>query len=349
MRPEQWKLFKAAAKRRNRGGPIPLALIVDSPWIPGYAGISHWDYFFDPESWLQANLRILRDFPDVIWFPGWWSEVGMGAEPSALGPRMRIYQRRIPDVEFLPSRLEDLVKMSRPDPRTDGFMSLCLYRYQKLKPRILDAGFTVPVVSARGPLTIASFARGVTQVIMDIVDEPDLALKFFDLTTDLAIGWLKAQIEVLGDGVEGILVLDDIAGFVGREHYLKFVHPFLKRMSDAFPADWVKVFHNDASVAACLDLLPETGFDVINWGAAPAAAEAGARLGGRMCLMGNVPPFDVGVRGTPEQVYASAMDVLRSTGDHPLILSFGGATTIGTPPDNIRALERAVNDFNRSH
>ena len=348
MRPDQWQLFKAAAKRQNRGGPVPLSLIVDSPWIPGYCGISHWDYFFDPEAWFQANVRVIRDFPDVIWFPSWWSEVGMGAEPSALGPRMRIHPRRIPDVEHLPSRLEDLVKMTLPNPRTDGFMSLCLYRYQKLKPRIFDAGLTVPIVSARGPLTIASFVRGVTQLIMDMVDEPEATLKLFDMTTELAIGWLKAQIEGLGDCVEGILVLDDIAGFVGREHYMQFCHPFLKRMCDAFPKDWVKVFHNDASVEACLELLPDCGFDVLNWGTATDVAKAGARLNGRMTLMGNVPPLDLGVRGTPEQVHAAAMEVLRKAGDAPLILSFGGATTIGTPPDNIRAMARATAEFNQS-
>ena len=79
MRPDQWQLFKAAAKRQNRGGPIPLALIVDCPWIPPYCGVGQWDYFFDVETWFQCNVKVQRDFPDVIWFPSWWSEVGMGA------------------------------------------------------------------------------------------------------------------------------------------------------------------------------------------------------------------------------------------------------------------------------
>jgi uroporphyrinogen-III decarboxylase len=346
MRPEQWEHFKAAAKRRNRGGPVPLALIVDCPWIPGYAGISHWDYFFDPDAWYEANVKVQVDFPEVIWFPSWWSEIGMGAEPSALGTRMKIYPRRIPDVEHLPFPMDEIERLTLPDPRTDGFMALCLYRYAKLKDRIRRAGYRVPVVAARGPLTIASFFRGVTELMMDIVDHPDRTLRLLDLTTDLAIGWLKAQIEVLGEGVEGILVLDDLVGFIGRPHYERFAHPFLRRICDAFPAEWVKVFHNDACVKACLERLPEAGFDVLNWGVEPDMAATAARLDGRMCLMGNVPPLDVGVRGTPEEAAASARDALRAAGDHPMILSFGGATTIGTPPDNIRALARAVGEFN---
>ena len=47
MRPEQWETFKRAV-RREKMDKIPMALIVDSPWIPGYLGIKHLDYFLDP-------------------------------------------------------------------------------------------------------------------------------------------------------------------------------------------------------------------------------------------------------------------------------------------------------------
>jgi len=349
MRPEQWQQFKAAARQPGRHYPVPLALIVDCPWIPAYAGISHWDYFFDPEAWFEANRKVLEDFPEVIWFPSWWSELGMGAEPSALGTRMRIYPGRIPDVEHLPFPMEELERLTPPDPRTDGYMALCLYRYKRLKDRIRQAGYCVPVVAARGPLTIASFFRGVTELMTDIVDHPERTKRLFDLTTDLCIGWLKAQAEVLGEQVEGILILDDLVGFVGRRHYQELAHPYLKRICQAFPSEWIKVFHNDASVAACLDLLPDAGFHVLNWGLQPGVEAAAIRLERRLCLMGNVPPLEVGVRGTPDQVYAAAIQALDQAPYHPLILSFGGATTTGTPPDNIRAMARAVGDFNARH
>ena len=38
MRPEQWETFKQAA-RLEKLDRIPMALIIDSPWIPGYFGI----------------------------------------------------------------------------------------------------------------------------------------------------------------------------------------------------------------------------------------------------------------------------------------------------------------------
>ncbi len=63
--------------------------------------------------------------------------------------------------------------------------------------------------------------------------------------------------------------------------------------------------------------------------------------------MGNVPPLELGVRGTPEQVYDAAMTALRAAAGHPFILSWGGATTTGITPANVRALGRAARDFNR--
>ena len=39
-----WNRFKEAA-RLEEPDEVPVALIVDSPWLPGYAGIDTLDYF----------------------------------------------------------------------------------------------------------------------------------------------------------------------------------------------------------------------------------------------------------------------------------------------------------------
>jgi uroporphyrinogen decarboxylase len=200
----------------------------------------------------------------------------------------------------------------------------------------------MPLVAARGPLCTASFFRGVSQLMMDLIEEPEQAKKLLDVCTTLVIDWLKAQAGVIGDTVEGFLLLDDIVGFVGLDHYEEFAHPFLKRICDAFPADWVKIYHNDASVAACLERLPDAGFDVLNWSHNTPMTEAVARVGGRMALMGNVPPLDIGVRGTPEQVEQSARAVLRDAAGHPHILSVGGGVSPGMPAANIHAMAHAL-------
>jgi uroporphyrinogen decarboxylase len=347
MLPRQWELFKRAA-RLEKMDAVPMALIVDSPWIPGYLGVGHMDYYLDPEVWFQSNLQIAREFPDVIFIPSWWVEYGMAAEPSVLGAKIKFWPDNAPSEYHTLCRLEDLDRLAEYEVEADAFAALTLHRYRMARQRILDLGHTLPLVAARGPLCTAAFVRGTMNLMMDLVDDPKRCHALIDLCTRVVIDWLNAQRAVLGESVEGILLLDDIVGFINEEHYLEFAHPYLTRICDAFPRDWVKVYHNDAEVDACLDHLPDCGFQVLNWGKRKNIREVKARVGDRMCLMGNVNPLEVCVRGTPADVKAATLDVLDGSGGDGIILSVGGGVSPGTPRENILAMLEALDEFNRA-
>ena len=123
---------------------------------------------------------------------------------------------------------------------------------------------------------------------------------------------------------------------------LRILHPYLKRICDAFPPDWVKLYHNDASIEACLEHLPDAGFNMLNWGKQTDIADVKRRVVGRMCLMGNVNPLEVGVRGTPEEVRAATLEVLEKSGGEGIVLSVGGGTSPGMPRQNIQAMQAAL-------
>jgi MtaA/CmuA family methyltransferase len=345
MRPEQWELFKQAA-RRERLDQVPLALIIDSPWIPGYLGRNHLDFYLDPELWFQSHLKIHREFPDIIFVPGWWMEYGMAAEPSALGVKIKFWPGNTPSECHTLQRIEDLEQLPACEVEHDAFMALTLHRIRMQRQRILDTGEILPIVTSRGPLCTAAFVRGTTEFLMDLVDKPEWAHKLLDRCTNLVIDWLKAQQQAMGSTVEGIFILDDIVGFISEEHYQEFAHPYLKRICDAFPKDWVKIYHNDAGINACLEHLPDCGFHVLNWGKQTDIAEVKRRVGNRLCLMGNVNPLEIGVRGTPEQVRAATLQVLEKSGGEGIILSVGGGVSPGMPRQNILAMQQALAEFN---
>ena len=345
MRPEQWEIFKRAA-RLEKLAKIPMALIVDSPWIPGYLGLSHMDFYLDPEVWFQAHLAIHREYPEIIFVPSWWTEYGMAAEPSALGAKIKFWQNNTPSASHTLYRIEDMEHLTDYEVEADAVMALTLHRIRMQRERILETGEILPLVTSRGPLCTASFVRSTTDFMMDLVERPAWAHKLLDLCTRLIIDWLKAQQKAMGKTVEGIFILDDIVGFVNENHYMEFAHPYLKRICDAFPKDWVKIYHNDANVRACLDHLPDCGFNVLNWGKQSDIAEVKKRVGKRMCLMGNVNPLEVGVRGSPEDVRGATLDVLNKSGGEGIILSVGGGVSPGMPRENIRAMEKALAEFN---
>lgn len=344
MKAEHWEIFKRAA-RGEKLDAVPLALIIDSPWIPGYLGISHLDYFLDPELWFQSNLKIHEQFPDIIFVPSWWMEYGMAAEPSALGAKIKFWPNNTPSEICTLQRLEDIEDIPPYEVENDAFMALTLHRIGMQKQRIFDQGHTLPIATSRGPLCTAGFLRGTTEFMLDLIESPELAHKLIDLCTNLIIDWLKAQAKIMGT-VESIFLLDDIVGFIGEKHYMEFAHPYLKKICDAFPQDWIKIYHNDASIEKCLEHLPDCGFHVLNWGKQTDIAKVKQRIGNRMCLMGNVNPLEVGVRGTPDDVYKATLDVLEKSAGEGIILSVGGGVSPGMPGPNIEAMQKALAEFN---
>ncbi len=344
MRPDQWNTFKHVAKGGHLDR-VPLALIVDSPWIPGFAGVDHLDYYLDPETWFRANLRVAREFPDVIPVPSWWIEYGMAIEPSALGNRIHFWADQPPGQSPMLGTLDDIERLSPVNPQTDGLMAFALRLYRMQKVRILDAGYTIPLVTARGPLCLASYLRGVSELMMDVIEDPERVHRLLSFTTETVIRWLQAQVEAIGDTVEGIFLLDDIPGMLSRQAYLEFADPYLRQICAAFPADWVKIYHNDANIRPFLADLGGCGFDVLNWTHNIDVREAREKLGDTVCLMGNVAPLDLGVRGTPEAVRQAAREVLSKSGGKRILLSVGGGVSPGMPCDNILAMVEAAREF----
>lgn len=323
-----------------------MAMIIDSPWIPGYVGVSHMDFFLDPNVWFESHLKIHEEFPDVIFIPGWWMEYGMAAEPSALGAKIKFWPDNTPSEYHNLLNIEDVDKLHEYEVESDAFMALTLHRIRMQKQRVFDAGYIMPFVTARGPMCTAGFVRNTSDFMLDLVDNPEASHKLLDLCTRLIIDWLKAQHKAIGDCVEGVFILDDIVGFVNEDFYEEFCHPYLTKICDAFPKDWVKLYHNDADVEACLEHLPDTGFNVLNWGKQTDIADVKDRIGDEMTLMGNVNPLEVGVRGTPGEVHAATRRILDKSGGERMILSVGGGTSPGMPRENIQAMLQALNEYN---
>jgi len=334
MDDHRWQQFVETVSGKRK--EIIVALIVDSPWIPGWMGISHFDYYLSFETWLEANLKVYQTYPHIIFLPGFWAEYGMATEPSAFGCKINWYESSTPTINPVLRQIEDVDKLSLPDPKKDGLMPFVLWWYKKAK----DNDIRIHMVAARGPLTLAAHLRGLTDFLMELKTEPDKTRKFLNLTTETVISWLKAQLEVASQA-EGIMVLDDVVGFLSRADYEKFAHPYLKAIFDAFP-DKIRVYHNDANILPFADLLPQTGLQVLNFSHTIDIETLAEKAGNEIYLMGNIPPLEVLAQGTSEEVKNSALQCLSKAkrAGAKLILSAGGGVSPGTPGENLAILEK---------
>ena len=341
-----WAQFKLAA-RLGEPDQVPVALIVDSPWLPGYAGIDTRDYFLFPERWLEINLGLLERFPGAVWVPGFWLEYGMAAEPSALGVVPRFYPDRPPSIEPVIDELEFWAGVKPADPEQAGLMPLILRLYESMEERLQAEGLGIKMVAARGPMTLASWLVGVTPLMMGVATDPGAVTRLLEVTCTTVIRWLQAQLDRLRQP-EGVLLLDDVVGMVSPRHYETLIHPHLRRIFDQFEG-LIRIYHNDTPCPRLLPGLVEANFDVFNFSHEMDVGEVKAAMGHRVALMGNVPPLDMGVRGTPDEVSAWARACLdKAAPGGGMILSFGGGVSPGTLPANVDALLRAARDWSAS-
>ncbi len=332
-----WEQFAAVA-RGGKADQIPVALIVDSPWLPGYTGMDTLDYFLRQGKFLRVNKGLLERFPEVAWIPGFWVEYGMAAEPSVFGARIAWNHDSPPSIEPAPGGMAALVNLDPPDPQVHGLMPLVLQRYADAEKRLLPEGISMKMVAARGPMAVGGWVLGVSDFLLALMTEPEMTHRFLDLVTTTIINWLRAQLSVL-TAPEGILLLDDIVGMVSPQTFEEFARPYLARIFAAFPS-LIRVYHNDTPCPRLIDNLATLDMHVFNFSHKMDIGDVHEKMP-NIALMGNVPPLDVMVRGTPEETEAWARECIRKTGGERLILSAGGGASPGMPAENLDALVRA--------
>ncbi len=329
-----WDRFVTVA-RGGQADRVPVALIVDSPWLPGYAGIDTLDYFLREDVWLKINRDLLERFPDVAWIPGFWIEYGMAAEPTAFGARVLWHHDRPPSIEPVRGGLAAMADAEPADPREHGLMPLVLQSYANLERQDIHA----KMVAARGPFAVANWVLGATDLMLALATDPDAITRFLDTVTTTIIAFLRAQLDTLRDP-EGILLLDDLVGMISPEMFEQFARPHFARIFAEF-AGLIRVFHNDTPCPHLLKPFATLGFDVFNFSHETDIALVQAAMP-NIALMGNVPPYTLMAEGTSDQVEQFARECIRKTGGRGLILSAGGGVSPGTPASAIDALVRAA-------
>ncbi|MDR1780109.1 MAG: hypothetical protein LBR50_05190 [Tannerella sp.] len=336
MTDKQWDILVSIVEGRPQT-TVNAGFIIDSPWLPGWYGATLLDYFTSDEVWVKANLAAATTFPDVIFLPGFWSEYGMCTEPSAFGAKCTFWKNEFPFAGKTIHRIEDIDEMEAPDPVNDGLLPFMLNRLVINQKRIEDEGHRIRFSVSRGPLNIASFLMGVQELMIAMLTEPDRVLRLLRVITDFLRKWHEIQRNTFAT-IEGIMMLDDIVGFIGEEEFLTFGFPFIKEIFDASGMK-VRLFHNDADFRASLRHYPDMGVNLFNPGIQLGVNEIKAATGNRMAVMGGIPPRDVLAAATPDEVTAASKTLIAELADSSrFLLSCAGGMPPGVSTENILAL-----------
>ncbi len=339
----QWKELLAVMDGQPVSGNS-IGFIIDSPWIPGWCGVSTLDYYTSDETWLKSNLKAIEAFPEIIFLPGFWSEYGMCTEPSAFGARSVWYRENLPHAEKIIHSSDDIAGVPQPNVESDGLLPFMINRLKNLEPRIIESGHSIRFAVSRGPLNIATFLMGTTEFMLLLALEPGKAHELLEKITRFICDWVSYQKECFPT-IDGILLLDDIVGFVGEEECREFVVPYLKRAFEAIPAQ-VRFFHNDAFGLVCAPFLRAIGINLFNFAFDHSINQIRELVGPEITLLGNLAPRDILAAGTPEEVYLATSKMITGVADPKRIIwSCGGGIPQNVTTENLNAFVAAVHRF----
>jgi len=337
---EQWDILVSVVEGR-RIEPLPVGFIIDSPWLPGWSGISTMDYYAAEAMWLRANLAAVQRFPQVLFLPGFWAEYGMCTEPSAFGARCTWAENDLPFAHRVLESFDAVSSLPQPDPRTDGLLPFVLKRLQRCRAEIETNGHAIRFAVARGPWNIASFLVGTTEFLMGIREHPDATHQLLRKITAFLVDWLQLQAQTFST-INGIFILDDIIGFVGEQDLVEFGAPYLRQVFHAIDAK-IRFFHNDAAGLVCAPHLAGIGVNLFYFSFEHSLGEMQRLAGDGITLLGNIPPRDVLAAGTPEDVRRSVRAALNGVTDtRRIILSCGGGMPPAVPTANSEAVIEAA-------
>lgn len=319
---------------------LPVGFIVDSPWLPNWYGIKILDYFTNDQLWLDANLKAIKQFPEIMFLPGFWSEYGMCTEPSAFGVRCTFPENEFPHAHKLINSADQIDDLIVPNPNTDGLLPFVINRLKLAQPKMESEGHKIRFAVARGPLNIASYLMGSTEFLTTMMMMPDKAHLLMRKITDFLKSWLELQMQTFPT-TDGIFLLDDIIGFMGPNEFTNFGLPYFKELYNYNVS--VKFLHNDAPCKASAKFLPEIGVNLFNMGFEITLNELKMLTENKVTLLGNIPPRDVLANASAEEVELKTKELINSLNDKSrIILSCGGGMPPAVSNENIEAFLKAI-------
>ena len=203
----------------------------------------------------------------------------------------------------------------------------------------------LPLIGFAGaPLTLAFFliagespirhgggtSEKATPIFRMIEEAPELLHRLLDKLTEMTINYLNYQIS---EGVQIVQLFESIADVLPRQIYEAFAFPYHQRIfADLNPEAPGILFAKECNY---LDLMHQSGADVLSVGKCVDLSKAKAEINGTVAFQGNVDN-DILRDGTPDNITAAVTACLKQGGKIGHILNLSHGLHRDTPFENVK-------------
>ena len=206
----------------------------------------------------------------------------------------------------------------------------------------------VPITaSVGGPMTIASYLRGVEYLLRDCKRQPEQVHRLLRLVTDSE----KSCIKAMGKYGFSIAMADPVANpeLIGPKYYKEFAYPYMKELTDyAYEVTGKKAnLHMCGRTYSIWKYFSQLNVQFLSLDNAIDLNRAKEELAPYLAIAGNVPPVEVVMSGTKEEIFQSVQECARigKQMQQGYVLSTGCEIPYGTALSQIDLFMEAARQY----
>ncbi|MFW5758191.1 MAG: uroporphyrinogen decarboxylase family protein [Bacteroidota bacterium] len=211
------------------------------------------------------------------------------------------------------------------------------------------------VLGVANPFETAWAMRGLEQMFLDMMMNPDIVHRIMSRVTDFFLEHFVNFIKAAQGKIQYVFTADDLGGQTGlllsKEHWAEFIKPYHVKMNNAFHELGLKIFyHSCGAVQDIVSGLQNSGIDALQSlqfnaeGMEPELLKE--KHGDTLCFEGGVCVQKLLPYGTPEIIkeqIQKLIDIMGKNGGY--ILGPSHYIQAGTPPENILAMFETAKNY----
>lgn len=320
---------------------LPVALLSGGVWTMNRRGYSLQDILDQPELAAEIIISTSEEVrSDIVWPGSGFHNLAI----RALGGQIKFRAKGAPDVQApLIDRADEVDRLDLERLKEDpGIQNL--WRTAEIVSQTIGSHYLTGC-SQWGPFTLAGHIYGVERIMRAIYKDPSAVLHVLDFTSELCYHYLEPFITA-GVGIVSIADPSASGDLISRQQFADFVLPHLQKVVAKLRRRGAFVcIHICGNITNRLDLIPETGANLLSMDYKVDLCKAKETLGGIIAFSGNMNPVGIMQTATPDQVVEACQSCINKTDAIPgYILMPGCDIPPGVPLANIQAMvETAYN------
>jgi MtaA/CmuA family methyltransferase len=298
-----------------------------------YHGYSYSEFASDYRVLVESNMRALEDFDMDM--------VGLISDPyretAAFGGPVEFVPEAVPRCKAkIVQSDEDVKQLRNPD----------VHKAERTLDRIKGAEYyrqilqgEVPVIGwIEGPLAEACNLAGVSEMLMNLMTDPDFSNRLMDkcmiTAKDFALAQLEAGCDIIGIG-------DAICSQIDAITYATYVKQRQQEIIDFIHehGGYVKL-HICGNITHLLPEIKDLSVDILDLDWQVDLDEAYHSMGSETIRCGNINPVDI-QNHSFDEIREMSLKLVEKEKHRKYILSGGCEITVNTPPENLKAMREA--------